>query len=277
MIWAGPGFEFDLTRKVVVIGVINVTPDSFSDGGRYVGADRAASHGLTLAAEGADVLDIGGESTRPGAADVPAREEIDRVVPVITALRRQTDVPLSIDTRKAEVARAALAAGAQIVNDVSALGDPAMAPLAAATDCGLILMHMQGTPTTMQDDPRYDDVVAEIVAFLAGRTHRAREAGVKPERLVIDPGIGFGKALAHNLTILKHLERFAELGYPVLVGPSRKRFIGALTGADVDHRVPGTLAAVALAVAGGARLVRVHDVAPAVQAVAVAAAIHGAD
>jgi dihydropteroate synthase len=270
LIWSGAGFSFDLSRKVVVMGILNVTPDSFSDGGRFLAPEAAVERGLAMLAEGADLLDIGGESTRPGAEPVSAAEEIDRVAPVVAGLRRAAAAPLSIDTRRAAVARAALAAGANIINDISGLGDAGMAPLAAATDAGLVVMHMRGEPRTMQNDPRYDDLLGEICAFLVERTRRALAAGVRRERLAIDPGLGFGKTPAHNLSILKNLERVAALGFPVLVGPSRKRFIGALTGAAVGERLPGTLAAVSLAVAAGARLVRVHDVGPAAQAAAIA-------
>jgi dihydropteroate synthase len=277
LIWAGRGFRFDLSQKVAVMGVVNVTPDSFYDGGRHAAPDAAIAHGLRLCAEGADALDVGGESTRPGAPPVSADDELARVLPVIEGLRRATAKPISVDTRKAAVAREALRAGANIVNDVSALADPEMGAVVAAADAGLALMHMQGEPTTMQDDPRYDDLLGEIEAFLRERLARARAAGVAAERIVLDPGVGFGKTAAHNLTLFKRLGRLAALPRPILIGPSRKRFIGAVTGAAPDDRLPGTLAALALAVAAGARVVRVHDVGAAVQAAAVADAIARAD
>lgn len=273
MIWKIRGAELDLAAKIAVLGIVNVTPDSFSDGGKFFAMPAAREHADRLIAEGADVLDIGGESTRPGAQAVSVEEEIRRVVPLIEAVRRQSAIPISVDTRRAAVARAAIEAGANIINDVSALSDPPMAELAAATGAGVVLMHMQGTPETMQQAPRYSDVLAEVTDFLTARAAFAQSAGIARESIVIDPGIGFGKNLEHNLTLLGRLDRLTETGFPVLVGPSRKAFIGALTGAGAAARLPGTLAAVSLSVALGARLVRVHDVAAAVQAIQVATAI----
>jgi len=257
-----------------VMGIVNVTPDSFSDGGRYLDRDAAIAHGHELRAAGAAILDVGGESTRPGAAAVDAATEKDRVVPVIEALAA-AGARVSVDTSKAEVAAAALAAGAEIVNDVTALGDPEMAPVCAAAGCGLILMHMKGTPRTMQDDPTYDDVVAEVREFLAARLEAAVDAGIERERVWLDPGIGFGKTVDHNLELIARLDRIAELGRPVVVGASRKRFIGAVTGRPVDERIGGSIAAAVAAVAAGASVLRVHDVAPTVEALRVAEPILG--
>jgi dihydropteroate synthase len=250
------------------MGVVNVTPDSFSDGGRYLDPAAAVAHGLALAAEGADLLDVGGESTRPGAADVPEAVELERVLPVIEELAATAGVPVSVDTRKAAVAAAALAAGASMVNDVSAgRHDPDLLGVAADAKVPLVLMHMLGTPATMQDDPRYDDVVAEVEAFLAERCLAAEFAGVDHEALVIDPGIGFGKRDQDNYALLDGLARFTRLGHPVLVGTSRKAFIGRALDSPADERVEGTAATVVWAVERGARIVRVHDVAPMVQSV----------
>ena len=260
-----------------VMGIVNVTPDSFSDGGEFFDHERAIAQGVKLARQGADVLDIGGESTRPGATKAVAlEEELRRVIPVIEGLAGV--VPLSIDTAKAEVARRAIAAGAEIVNDVTALrGDPEMAGVCAEAGTRIVLMHMLGTPRTMQDDPRYNDVVAEVAEFLAVQTGLAEAAGIARDRIWIDPGIGFGKTVAHNLQLLKAIDRFAEMKLPVLVGASRKRFIGQLDrDAPESERLGGTIAACLAALAGGASMVRVHDVAPVVQALRVAAAIEAA-
>lgn len=260
-----------------VMGIVNVTPDSFSDGGEFFDHERAIAQGVKLARQGADVLDIGGESTRPGAKAVALEEEeLRRVIPVIEGLAGV--VPLSIDTAKAEVARRAIAAGAEIVNDVTALrGDPEMAGVCAEAGTRIVLMHMLGTPRTMQDDPRYNDVVAEVAEFLAVQTGLAEAAGIARDRIWIDPGIGFGKTVAHNLQLLKAIDRFAEMKLPVLVGASRKRFIGQLDrDAPESERLGGTIAACLAALAGGASMVRVHDVAPVVQALRVAAAIEAA-
>jgi dihydropteroate synthase len=241
------------------MGVLNVTPDSFSDGGRYLDPEAAIAHGLRLAAEGADVVDVGGESTRPGAPEVPSGTERDRVVPVIAALAPH--VRVSVDTRKPEVAEAAVDAGATLINDVSA----ALAPVAAAAGVGWVAMHMRGTPATMQQDPRYDDVVAEVAAFLAARAQEARDIGV--DEVWVDPGIGFGKTAAHNLALLRHLRVLVALGFPVLVGTSRKGFLGALAGgAPPDDRLEGSVATAVWAMSQGAAMVRVHDVVPTVQA-----------
>jgi len=276
LIWTGKGFIFDLDRRVVLMGVLNVTPDSFSDGGRYFACDQALARAMELLEEGADLLDVGGESSRPGAQPVPMDEELRRVLPLIEAVRKRSEVPLSIDTYKAGTARAALEAGANIINDITALSDPEMATVAAQHQAGLILMHMQGNPQTMQKKPEYSDLFAEVISYLRAAVERALAAGVSSQSIAVDPGIGFGKTTDHNLRLLNGLSRIAELGYPVLVGPSRKRFIGELTGQEVSNRLFGTLAATALAVDAGARIIRIHDVAPVRQAVRVAEAVHGA-
>ena len=245
-----------------VWGILNVTPDSFSDGGRYLESDAAVAHGLALLEDGADVLDVGGESTRPGAAPVGTAEEIERVVPVIEGLRAaRGDAAISIDTRHAAVAEAALAAGATIVNDVSGASDPAMLGVVARTGAGLVLMHMRGTPATMQAEPSYEDVTAEVAAYLQSRAEAAVAAGADGARLWIDPGIGFGKTLDHNLTLMRELETFVRMGRPVLLGASRKSFLGTLTGRTVPaERVAASLACVVRAREAGVDAVRVHDV-----------------
>ncbi|MGZ4138423.1 MAG: dihydropteroate synthase [Actinomycetota bacterium] len=252
-----------LSERAHVMGILNVTPDSFSDGGRYFDVEAALKQGIALADDGADLIDVGGESTRPGADPVETAEEIRRVVPVIEALADAVSVPISIDTMKAEVARAALDAGAAVVNDVSAgRFDPSLLRLVADRGAPVVLMHMLGEPRTMQQNPTYRDVVAEVAAFLDARASDARAAGIAPDRIVIDPGFGFGKTPAHNLVLLKELRRFTELGHAVLVGTSRKSFIGATLDLPIEQRLEGTAATVALAIANGAAIVRVHDVEP---------------
>jgi dihydropteroate synthase len=260
-----------------LMGVLNVTPDSFSDGGRYLDPEAALARAGTLLAEGADLVDVGGESTRPGAAPVPAEEEIRRVVPVIERLRaRFPGAPISIDTTKPEVARAALRAGADLVNDVQALGTPGMAELVAGSGAAAVLVHMRGTPADMRSRARYGDVVAEVAAELREAMRRALAAGVPEDRILLDPGIGFAKTAEQSLAVLSGLARLRELGRPLLVGPSRKSFIGDVTGAPAADRLPGTLAAVAACVLAGAEFLRVHDVAAARQAARVASAIRDA-
>jgi dihydropteroate synthase len=260
---------------VKLMGVVNVTPDSFSDGGLYLDPEAAIAHGRALVASGADILDVGGESTRPGAAPVGAEEELRRVVPVIEGLR-DLNCEISVDTSKASVAAAALDAGATIVNDVTALrGDPEMAALCAERGTTVVLMHMLGEPRTMQDDPRYDDVVADVGAFLAGRLEAAVAAGVGEEDVWLDPGIGFGKTAAHNLELLRRLGELRELGRPLVIGTSRKSFIGRVDGSGPGERLGGTIASSVLAAAEGAEVLRVHDVAEVGQALAVTAAILG--
>lgn len=253
--------EFVLSRHTLIIGIVNVTPDSFSDGGKFFGAEAAVAHGLQLADEGADVLDVGGESSRPGSRPVAEEEELRRVVPVIENLSRRTHVPISVDTCKAGVATRAIEAGASIVNDISALRfDAAMAGIVARTKAGLILMHMRGTPRTMQVHPAYADVVREVHGFLAERIRFAQEQGVEPERIMVDPGIGFGKSVAHNLALLRGIPAFLSLGRPILIGTSRKSFIGKILDREVGERDWGTAATITHAVGLGAHAVRVHNV-----------------
>lgn len=259
-----------------VMGIVNMTPDSFSDGGEFFDHERAIEHGLELVRDGADVLDIGGESTRPGADEVSLEEELRRVIPVVEGLAGAA--PVSIDTTKAEVARAAVEAGAKIVNDVTALrGDPGMAEVCAETGAEVILMHMLGTPRTMQVDPRYGNVVDEVEEFLAVQVGIAEAAGISRDRIWIDPGIGFGKTVEHNLKLLRATEYFVGMKLPVVVGASRKAFIGKLSeGAPESRRLGGTIAACLSVMEAGAAMVRVHDVAPVVQAIRVASAIRSA-
>jgi len=251
-------FRLDLSRPLVM-GIVNITPDSFSDGGRHLLRDAAVSHALQLIAEGADILDIGGESTRPGALAVSAQQELERVMPVIESLHGCA-VPLSIDTCKAEVMRAALAAGVHMVNDINALQQPEALAAVVASDAAVCLMHKQGQPQTMQNKPHYADVLAEVMAFLRARIAAVEVAGVARNRIVVDPGFGFGKTMEHNLTLLRNLQRFSELGVPVLAGLSRKSMLGAITGQSVDDRVVASAAAALLAAQRGADIVRVHDV-----------------
>lgn len=264
----------ELSERPVVMGVVNVTPDSFFDGGRYAEPDAAIRHALRLAEEGADLLDIGAESTRPGAESIDEDEERRRLMPVVTAVAKAVRIPISVDTRKSTVARAALDAGAVMVNDVSALqADPAMAVLVATTGAGVVLMHMQGTPRTMQKSPAYEDVVGEVAEFFRERIRFCRERGIGQDQIVLDPGIGFGKLLIHNLTLLGQLETFLPFGRPILVGVSMKSFIGQVLDRPVEERSWGTAAAIALAVSHGARILRVHDVAAMKEVVTMAAAI----
>jgi dihydropteroate synthase len=277
--WRCRDHVFPLGERTLVMGVVNVTPDSFSDGGRYLSTDDAVKHAMQLAADGADILDVGGESTRPGAEPVSLEEETSRVVPVIEHLRTEaSDLAISVDTRHPEVARAALAAGADIVNDVTAASDPGTFEVVRGSGAGLVLMHMQGEPRTMQVDPTYDDVVSEVRDALAGRIEAAVAAGVSRDRLCADPGIGFGKTTAHNLALLRDIASFRGLGVPVMVGASRKRFIGELSGVDDPaERVEGTAGAVAWCAAQGVAVVRVHDVKEMVRVVKVVDAIARGD
>jgi dihydropteroate synthase len=260
--------------RPLIMGVVNVTPDSFFDGGRYLDRDAAVAHAIQLVEEGADLLDIGGESTRPGADAVSEVEEYRRAIPVVTAVAKSVSVPISIDTSKAMVARAALDSGAILVNDVTALrGDPMMADVIAETGAGIVLMHMQGTPRTMQQAPRYDDVVEEISVFFEERICFAMAHGIVRRQIILDPGIGFGKLLTHNLMLLAQLNRFEKFECPLLVGVSRKGFLSQLVGRPVQERQWGTAAAVAIAVDRGAGILRVHDVRAMKDVVQVAAAI----
>ncbi len=263
-----------MSSGFAVMGIVNVTPDSFSDGGRWLDAELAVRHGLELEAEGAAILDVGGESTRPGADPVSESEELRRVMPVIEGLvAGGAQARISIDTSKAPVAEAALRSGASLVNDVTALSsDPAMAEVVASTGAEVCLMHMLGEPRTMQDDPHYDDVVSEVKSFLEARMAFAVGEGIAEERILLDPGIGFGKTLAHNLELLRRLDELVALGRPVVMGASRKSFLGRLTGRDVGDRVAATVAVNVLAFERGARVFRVHDVAPTHDALQVVAA-----
>ncbi len=263
-----------IVRFPAVMGVLNVTPDSFSDGGRYLDARRAVEHALEMAEVGADIIDVGGESTRPGASEVPVEEEIARVVPVVEELSARLKVPISVDTRKSEVARAALRAGAVIVNDVSGLThDSAIAPLVAKSGAALVIMHMRGTPESMMHLARYRDVVGEVCRFLRVQAARAERAGIRRSRIVLDPGLGFAKTPAHNLELLAAIPRICALGYPVLVGASRKSFVRKIAGARPEELSFGSAAVDAIAVALGASIVRTHEPGPARAAVRMAAAI----
>jgi dihydropteroate synthase len=274
--WTCRDRAFELGGRALVMGVVNVTPDSFSDGGRHLDPAAALAHARAQLAAGADLVDLGAESTRPGAAPVPPEEQWRRLEPVIVPLAAERSACLSVDTSSAWVAERALDAGARVVNDVTALGDPRMGGVVAARGAGLVLMHMQGTPATMQQAPRYDDVVGEVSAMLGERLARARAAGVADACLAIDPGIGFGKTLEHNLALLARLDALAAHGRPIVVGASRKGFLGALTGRPVDERLEAGLAAHAIAVFAGAHVVRTHDVAATVSALRVAEALAAA-
>lgn len=264
----------DARRRTLLMGIINVTPDSFYDGGKRLDPERAVADGIDLVEAGADMIDIGGESTRPGAAPVSVEEELQRVLPVIRGLRRSVQVPVSIDTYKAQVAQTALNEGSDIVNDISALrADSRMAVLLAAEKVPVVLMHMQGTPQTMQTEPCYNNVLQEVQDFLTAQVRFAVEAGIERENIIIDPGIGFGKTLDHNLTLLRGLPTLASLGQPLLVGASRKTFIGRILGVEPDERLEGSLAAAIAAVFGGAHILRVHDVKETRKAIRVADAI----
>jgi len=266
-------FTLSLARPLIM-GVVNVTPDSFSDGGRYADPATAIAQARRLVAEGADIVDIGGESSRPGAAPVSAREELERVLPVLDALR-DVALPVSIDTVKPQVMRVALEHGASMVNDITALRAQGAAEAVAASGAAVCLMHMQGEPRTMQREPRYEDVVEEVKAYLAERAAAAEAAGIDRERIVLDPGFGFGKTVAHNLALLRGLASLAALGYPVMAGLSRKSTLGAITGRPAGERMPASAAAALLAVQRGARIVRVHDVAATRDALAILAAVDG--
>jgi dihydropteroate synthase len=274
MLFRARQFAFQFPRPALVMGIVNVTPDSFSDGGKFFDPDRAVAHGLELAAQGAEILDIGGESTRPGATPVSEEEELRRVIPVIEKLAAQAKVALSIDTMKPAVAHAALATGASIVNDIAANRDEGeLWDVVANAGAGYICMHMQGTPASMQISPNYSDVCREVADFFRDRLRRLNDCGVAADQVVLDPGIGFGKTVEHNLQLLASLGGFTKLGRPLLVGVSRKSFIGKLLGAEVTDRMTGSLACTALALAEGANLIRAHDVAETVQAVRVVEAV----
>jgi dihydropteroate synthase len=273
-LWTGRRFHFDLTQKSLVMGICNVTPDSFSENGLHQDAKDAVAHGLAMAKAGADIIDIGGESTRPGAPEVSVSEELNRILPVLGELAEKVEIPLCVDTTKAEVADAALKAGASIVNDISGLTlDPNIAHVVADHGAGLVLMHMRGTPRTMQKDTHYDDIFSDIIEYLQKGIHVAQKAGVDMERIVIDPGIGFGKSAEQNMTIIRELDFLAPLGRPILMGLSRKSFLGAITGRPAPERIEETIAATLEADRNGARIHRVHDVSQAVIALQTARAI----
>ncbi|MFO7749737.1 MAG: dihydropteroate synthase [Desulfobacteraceae bacterium] len=281
----GDRFKLELGKQTAVMGILNTTPDSFSDGGRYLDLDAALAHGEEMVRQGADILDIGGESTRPFARPVPAGLEMERVVPVIEKLSRRIDVPISIDTSKASVAEAAINAGAAMINDITALEkDPGMADLAARTGVPVVLMHIQGTPETMQINPNYKEIVQEIKEYLADRCEFAVKSGISKERIILDPGIGFGKTAHDNLVLIKHLEKLKTLGCPILMGPSRKSFIQKILSQNTNREDQsearttemGTLAAVAVSAVNGAEIVRVHDVAAVKPMVEIVNAIQNA-
>ncbi len=266
-----PSGRLGFSAGCIVMGVLNITPDSFSDGGWFLDTEKAIEHGLRMAAEGAAMIDVGPESTRPGAESVSVDEQIARVTPVIKALSKKTNIPISIDTYNYDVAKAALDAGAAMINDITALSDERIGKLAAEQQTPVVLMHMQGTPATMQIEPKYDDVTEEVLRFLLDRAKRAEKFGIPRERVFIDPGIGFGKTLEHNLELLRNIDRFVQSGYRVLVGTSRKSFIGKITGKEKPaDRIFGTAATVALCAAAGVSIVRVHNVAEMADVIKVA-------
>lgn len=268
--------HFDFRKKTVLMGVLNITPDSFYDGGKHIQVTAAVEAALRMTAEGADIIDIGGESTRPGAEPVDEKTELDRVIPVIRELRKKSDIPISIDTYKSGVAEKALKAGADMVNDISGLSfDPQLAPVIARSGAAVCLMHIRGTPRNMQQNPHYENLIDEILHFLEASVRRASGAGISRNKIIIDPGIGFGKTLADNYTILRYLKEFESLGQPILIGLSRKSLIGKLLDLPPEQRLPGSLAGLAIAINNGAAIVRVHDVRESRQAVAVADAITG--
>ena len=271
--WKLPGRALDCDERTLVMGVLNVTPDSFSDGGRFLDHEDAVKQALRMVEDGADLVDVGGESTRPGSDPVPADEERRRVVPIVERLAREVEVPISIDTRRAEVAAAAVEAGAKIVNDVTAGRDPEMFDVVRSSGAALVLMHMKGEPKTMQEAPHYDDVVREVHDYLGERVEAAVAAGIGREAISVDPGLGFAKTTPHSLVLMKHTDALLDLGRPVLVGPSRKSFIGDVLGTEVGERAEGTVGAACYMVGKGAHIVRVHDVRETVRAVRVVDAI----
>lgn len=272
-----PTGKLDFSSGAIVMGILNVTPDSFSDGGQFTDVDTAVARGLQMAQQGAAIIDIGPESTRPGSESVSAKDQIYRAVPVIKQLSAQIDIPISIDTRIPDVAKAAIEAGASIINDITALADDAMVRLAVQAQVPVILMHMLGTPQTMQADPQYDDVVPQVLEYLMARAKEAEAVRIPPERIFLDPGIGFGKTTEHNLQLLNQLDRLCETGYRILVGASRKRFIGQITGRDLPaNRIFGSAATTAIAITKGASIIRAHDIAETVDVVKVSNAIRSA-
>ena len=274
MRWITREHQFNFPRPTIVMGIVNTTPDSFTDGGRFLDTDAAEAHALSLANEGAEILDIGGESTRPGSAEVTVQEELDRVIPVIERLAKRPELVLSIDTQKPSVAREALAAGASIVNDIAAnRSDAEMWQVVAEAGAGYVCMHMQGTPQTMQAKPEYDDVTVEVCVFFRERLDLLSSHGVTTDQVALDPGIGFGKTLEHNIKLLRDLKKFNLVERPMLVGASRKSFIEKLLGAPIDERLPASLACATWAAIQGSQIIRVHDVAETVQAVRMAEAL----
>jgi dihydropteroate synthase len=270
----GEGIRLELGRRTLVMGVLNITPDSFSDGGSFLSPDKALARAEAMAAEGADLIDIGGESSRPGSDSVSLEEELRRVIPVIERIASKISLPVSIDTTKGEVARRALSAGARMINDISALrADPRMAHVASEGEVPVVLMHMKGSPKTMQEDPRYDSVMDAIDRFFEERLRSAVEAGIRKDRIILDPGIGFGKTTEHNLEIIRSLRRLERHGRPLLIGPSRKSFIGKILDLPVEERLEGTAAAVTAGVLEGASIVRVHDVKAMIRVVRLADSI----
>ena len=264
----------DLDKRTHIMGILNVTPDSFFDGGRYFEREKAVEHGIKLAQQGADIIDVGGESTRPYSKRISAQEEMDRVIPVIEELAKHVSVPISIDTYKSEVAREAIKAGASMINDISAFRfDPEMAELAAQEDVPVVLMHMKGRPENMQDNPEYEDLMGEIISFLREAKQNAIKKGVKEDYIILDPGIGFGKRLEHNLEIIRSLGLLSELKSPILIGPSNKAFIAHIVGSEAEDRETGTMAAVACAIMNGAHIIRVHNVEKAVKTARIVDAI----
>jgi len=272
-------WAFDLQKRTLIMGILNVTPDSFSDGGLYLDKEAAIQRALAMSSEGADIIDIGGLSTRPGSEEIPIEEELKRVVPVIEALRGRLSIPISIDTYRAEVAEQALRAGADIVNDISGLRfDPKMKEVVSRYKAPIVIMHIKGTPRDMQKDPRYQNLIAEITDYLKEGIKIAKQSGIPEERIIIDPGIGFGKTLEHNLEIIRNLSSFKSLGRPILIGVSRKSFIGKiLDDAPPSERLEGTLSAISISVFNGANIVRVHDVKEASKAVRIAHALRGGE
>ena len=271
MRWIAREHQFNFPRPTIVMGIVNTTPDSFTDGGRFLDADAAGAQALRLASQGAEILDIGGESTRPGSANVSEQEELDRVIPVIERLAKRPELVLSIDTQKPSVAREALAAGASIVNDIAAnRSDAEMWQVVAEAGAGYVCMHMQGTPQTMQAKPEYDDVTVEVCVFFRERLDLLSSHGVTTDQVALDPGIGFGKTLEHNIKLLRDLKKFSLVERPMLVGASRKSFIEKLLGAPIDERLPASLACAAWAAIQGSQIIRVHDVAETIQAVRMA-------
>jgi len=261
-------------EKTLIMGILNVTPDSFSDGGLFDNVDTAVAHGKKMVSDGADLIDIGGESTRPGAAPLTEKEELGRILPVLTQLLHEVSVPISIDTYKPHVADTCLKAGAHLINDITGMTNPEIRKIVAKHNVPVVLMHMKGTPKTMQQNPAYQDLLGEITTFFQEQIHKAQKQGI--QQIIIDPGIGFGKTVEHNLLVLKHLGVFKTLGCPICVGPSRKSFIGTITGLSAKERLEGTLAAVTIAIMNGANIVRVHDVKECKRAVQVIDAIRGA-